>query len=642
MSEEGFLAATDVKVGAVVFKYQADSARTISGFYTKLRNCVGPMQSPIVVGLRYRGDLRAETAEIPVYGTPLNLYTRTGGVVFPPLDMAQEYRVRLETPIVIEAGTEIYLEIISGSHITSGIVGGLQFAGTWSSQELRWPFRETKNAGPVCALDWSSCELVGVGNEIPFDSQSAPQNNAVVIDDEDGTLFHFTAFYSVDEQHGRGRDGSIARVYGYRKATDATQWEELGLVADVPPGMTYAGDPFAFRDLEGIPCLTYVVANGTNGFVDWTESWGYVQRSQTRSFAGPWAAPTMIWLGFPRGELDGDRMVCPRIYARKRTNDYLVCWTHGGEDISARGAVLPNLETAITHEEIQQAPWLVRDQDEGSGGFIVGDKGYFGGWQIPNINDVTSIQRLYEFDLYDALNPEAWRPVPGSVGFTDGTNPIEDGGTSADCWSLSIAGGKLWASYIAWSATNKKNSILVRSASFDTLAPWLPSVSGGSALPDSPKFQFGVGYVWPYTKVAPVIEYAVGDICSLAVDISGRGASASIGVYLAPSARELCHGGVGLEISREGTRFISRDGDGAVSELATFHEPKFIEEKIYTVELRRDGSQIEGIVDGEVIASLEVSDAKSLKYLSEPQRFKFYSEQGTLFSLENILVKDEV
>jgi hypothetical protein len=94
------------------------------------------------------------------------------------------------------------------------------------------------------------------------------------------------------------------------------------------------------------------------------------------------------------------------------------------------------LNTPLTQEQIKAAPTLTRNQEEGGGGFVRGSKGYLSTWQIPGINDSTSIQRFYEFDLYDPLNPEKWRVVPGSWGWNDGVNPIEDGGATADAWSL--------------------------------------------------------------------------------------------------------------------------------------------------------------------------------------------------------------
>ena len=85
----------------------------------------------------------------------------------------------------------------------------------------------------------------------------------------------------------------------------ARKWEFLGLVLDFPPGITYTADPYAFRDLDDTPCLILGVADGTSGFADWKFSWGYLLRSTTKSFAGPWGKPHFLWQRFPRGNGDG-------------------------------------------------------------------------------------------------------------------------------------------------------------------------------------------------------------------------------------------------------------------------------------------------------------------------------------------------
>lgn len=90
-TNEGTIKADEVKPGAVIYRYKALSSITVTGFYTRLANCVGPRQKAVEVVLRSAGELSTERVYIPVYGTPLNMYTRQNGKIFPPLDVAQEY-----------------------------------------------------------------------------------------------------------------------------------------------------------------------------------------------------------------------------------------------------------------------------------------------------------------------------------------------------------------------------------------------------------------------------------------------------------------------------------------------------------------------------------------------------------------------
>jgi hypothetical protein len=623
---EGAIAAAKVKAGSVVFRYKARRAETLSGFYTRLANCVGPMKEPVVVALRVRGAMRPERVRIPVYGTPLNMYTRQNGRTFPPLDVAQAYCAALAKPVSLQADDELTLEVVSAEKMTSGVVAALQFQGRWPLVEMREPFRQTQAAGPVCRVAWSDCEVICTGNQKKFDPQCAPQNNSVIVSDADGTLFQFTAFYSVDEQYGGGRGGSYARTYGYRKKPGARKWEFLGLVLDLPPGITYTADPYAFRDLDDTPCLILGVADGTSGFADWKFSWGYLLRSTTKSFAGPWGKPHFLWQRFPRGNGDG-RMICARILPRKKTRDYVLCWQQGEPDITVRAAILPNVTTGLTHEQIRKAPVLIRNQDEGSGGFVHADKGYLGGWQIPSINDVTAIQRLYEFDLQDPLNPERWRVVPGSWGFNDGTNPIEDGGATADCWSLSLVADELWATPMVWSVSNRKNSVLA------CHVPW--------DHPFGNVFRYGVAKVPGYHEVAPVVEYAVGEKCSLSAKITGSGKEAYVFLFLASSARPLYWGGVAVEVSDKGSRLVAYADHGRLATgLTPYHEPRFVSGQAFQVKLRRDGNTLAGWVDGRKLGSVTISDPTQKAMFAEPQRFKFYGWQAGLYSLQDAVLVD--
>lgn len=625
VSTEGSLAAELVCAGAVVLAYQPTSAGVVSGFYVRLTHCIGPRNQPVVIGIRRGGALLTERVMIPVYGEPLNLFTRTGGKVFPPLDVGQEYRVALKEPLAMVAGDMLALEVISSEPLASGVTAGLQMQGVWPLLKMREPFRPTKSAGPVCRVAWSAPQRICTGTQKPFDPRCAPQNNSGVVSDADGTLHQFTAFYSVDEQYGGGREESYSRVFAFVKRTGAADWEMSGLPFDLPPGISYIGDPFAFRDLEGRPCLVYSMVDGTRGFVDWQHIWGCIRRSKTNSFAGPWGEPHHFWEKLP-GEGYRHRCICLRVYPRTRTHDYALIWLAGGSDITLRGAILPDLAGVLTHQQVLSAPILARNQEEGGGGFVHGDKGYLSTWQIPNINDVTSVQRLYEFDLADPLSPHSWRAVPGSWGFNDGTNAVEDGGTTADSWSLSMVGEELFATSVAWSVSQRLNSVLVR------------QVRWNRCLGDV--FRYGVSRVQGYHEVAPVVEHALGADCSLKATITAAGEETGVTMGLAPSDRPLLHGGIAVEISDAGSRLVAYCGEGKATGLTAYTEPRFYAGRPYTVELIRREDQITGKVDGQEVGVAVITEPAQRALLSESQRFKFHGWRGGMYEVREAVLVD--
>ena len=622
------ISAAQVKADAVILHYQATRDETLTGFYTRLRNCVGPRHQPTVVGLRVCGALVEEHASIPAYGEPLNMYTRSGkgGRIFPPLDVGQEYRTALAKPIKLKAGDTVSLEVVSSEPLTSGVSAGIQIAGAWPLLAMREPFRVTKCAGPVSRVAWSKREVVCTGNQKKFDPLCAPQNNSGVISDADGSLYQFTAYYSVDEQYGGGRAGSFSRIYAFRKSSTDKEWQPLGLVADpVPAGLTYCGDPFAFRDHQHKPCLVYTTCDGTNGFADWKRIGAQIIRSETDSFAGPWGRPHDIFDGaFLRTEVD--RVNCLRIYPRARTKDYVVLWIHGHCDISYQGAILPDLDSALTKDQIKAAPTLVRNQEEGGGGFVHGDKGYLSTWQIPNINDTTSIQRLYEFDLYDPLNPEKWRVVPDSWGWNDSRNPFEDGGATADSWSLFYhpESDMLWATSVAWSASLKKNSTFACSVSWEKRL--------------GRTFWFGCPLVC--REIAPVVEYAVGDSCSLIATITATGPNASAALSLSPSLHPLLFGGESLEVSNQGIRLVAITETGEAIGLTPYQGQPFVPGQPHRLRLQRDGYTITAWVNDQRVGPISITDPKQRRLMDEPQRFKFHGRQGCCYSIDDAVLVD--
>lgn len=624
---EGAIPAAEVKAGKTILRYQATRPQTITGFYTRLTNCVGPRGEPTVVGLRFGDAMFEERAGIPVYGAPLAMYTRSeGGRVFPPLDVGQEYRTALAKPIDLKSGDSVVLEVISSEPLTSGLTAGLQFAGTWRLSAMREPFRVVKDAGPVSRVEWSKREVVCTGNQKKHDPLCAPQNSSGVVFDADGSLFQFTAYYSIDEQHGpEGRLGSFSRTYGFRKGPADRTWQPLGLVADpVPTGFTYFGDPFAFRDLDGTPCLVYTTCNGTDGFADWTEIGAHILKSTSSSFAGPWSKPHAIFEGIRRNDLD--RVNCLRVYPRSKTKDYVVAWLHGSSDISNKAAILPNLDATLTPDQLRAAPTLTRNQEEGGGGFVRGDRGYLSTWQIPGINDVTAVQRLYEFDLYDPLNPEKWRVVPGSLGWNDPTHPIEDGGATADSWSVSYQpeSDTLWATSVVWSESLQNNSTLACSVPWDKQRGTM--------------FWFGCPLAWP--EIAPVVEYALGTSCCLSATVTATGPNASILVCLAPSQRPLFLGGVALEVSGQGARLVACSEERKVKELTPYQGQPFVPNRPYRVRLQRSDYRLTAWVDDQVIGPVSVTETQQQTLMNEPQRFKFYSAKGGLYSIRDAVLVD--
>ena len=633
---EGTLAAADVDADSVLLGWTADADRTLSGFYVRLANCVPPRERPTVVALRVNGELAKERVEIPAFPFPLFLATRpfthtsTG---LPPLDVAREFRQALKTPIKLKKGDSVELQIVSSEELRSGVVGGLQFEGRYRLASFRNPFRDARTNGPVCRIPWSEPEVVAVGTQKKFDPLCAPQNNSSIIADPDGTLFQFTAFYSVDEQYGGGRGGSFSRVYGYKKAPDADKWESLGLVLDVMEGKTYSGDPFVFRDLDGTPTLVFTECDGTNGFEDWFYESAYFVRSKTDSFAGPWGEPKVLWRDYPREPDDGKnggRANCLRIYTRPETKDYVVVWNHGMQDMDLRALILPTLDEEVPLERLGSAPILAKNDEEGGGGFQIGDKAFYTTWQIPGLNDPNGVQRVYEIDLNDPTNPEKWRIVPGSVGFNDGSNPLIDGGCTADSWALSVVGNELWATSCEYSKTDNLNRLTARHATLDPETFW----------PKSDVFRYGAVRSDSFFETYPTIEYAVGNNCSLEFDFRSKGEKsymfAAIGASESPGSTRT----IFFEVNPEGSKFVAYRTDNERVVLAENQAQTWAPDVVYRLKLVRDDNRLTGFVDGKETLSVEIDDPEFIEALNDSPRFKLYGWQGGVYEITNAVLVD--
>ena len=637
---EGALPAAEVAPNATVFEWQVDSDATLSGFYIRLTNCLPPRETPIVASLQINGKRLEETVAIPAFGFPLAYHTRPYGFdpqTFPPLDVAREFR-RAVAPIALRKGDVVRAAIDScGDGVASGVTCGLQFQGRKPLELARAPFRECRTNGPVCSIPWSEPEIVAVGTHKQFDPMCAPQNNSSVIADKDGTVYIFCAYYSVDEQYGGGRSGSYSRIYGYKKAPNADKWESMGLIVDLLEGGTYSGDPFVFRDLEGRPNLLFTSCDGTNGFIDWQKEGNYIIRSKTDSFAGPWGEPKPLWEAYPREPDDnktGGRANCLRIYPRAKTRDYLVVWNHGAQDMDIRGLVVPNLDDVISHDAIGSAPVFVKNQEEGGGGFTYGDKGYYSTWQIPWLNDPNGLQRMYEVDLNDPLNPESWRATPGSIGFNSGANPKRDGGTTADAWAISAAAGKLWATSCEYSASENKNYLYVRSAPLEAFHDYLEGKRTDAV------FRYGAVRVPRYHETFPTVEYALGQDCSFEMDFLSRGELSYAFIALGPSDAPNELRTVFYEVNPNGAFFVAYKNEHERIILAENPNATWEPNRKYRLKLTREGNWFVAYLDGKKVLETTVDDPEILANLNDNPRFRLYGWQGGDYEISNAFIVD--
>ena len=638
---ERSISADKVAPGAVVLEWNADSDVVLSGFYLRLANCLPPRDEPIVAYLCVRGERVGASVAVPKFEYPLAYHTRPHNFdpqTFPPLDVGREYRRALD-PIQLRRGDDVRITVEScGANVESGLVAGLQFQGKLNLATLRDPFRESRTNGPVCSIPWSEPEIVAIGTGEKFDPLCAPQNNSSVISDADGTLYIFCAYYSVDEQYGGGRGGSYSRIYGYKKAPQASEWESLGLVVDLMEGQTYSGDPFVFRDLDGTPCLLFTTCDGTEGFADWQLIGTYIQRSQTDSFSGPWGEPIALWKDYPREPDDnktGGRANCVRIYPREKTRDYLVVWNHGACDMDVRGLVVKDLTTEISHDAIGKAPLFVKNQEEGGGGFTRGDKGYYSTWQIPWLNDPNGLQRLYEVDLNDPVNPESWRVVPGSIGCNDGANPKRDGGTTADAWAISIANDRVWATSCEYSATENKNYLYVRSAPVEEFDRFIQGARSADVA-----YRYGVARLELYHETFPTIEYAVGQNCSLELTFKSFGDLSYAFIALGASEAPAQFRSIFFEVNPTGAMLVGYKDVPTRIVLAEAPSPTWKPGESYRLKLVRDGARLTGYVDGVEAISTTIEDSELLEYLNDEPRFKLYGWQGGSYEISNAILVD--
>ncbi|MBR5626540.1 MAG: hypothetical protein IKW74_02835 [Thermoguttaceae bacterium] len=633
---EGQIAAKDVQSGQILLNWTADQDKVLSGFYIRLTNCLASREEPVVAAVRVHGKMLEERVEIPAFTYPLGQYVRPfthSPENCPSLDVAREYRQGINPPIAIKKGETVQLEIVSAPAMKSGVTGGLQFQGKHLLASMRNPFRDCRTNGPVCRIPWSKPEIIAVGNQKKFDPLCAPQNNSSVIDDKDGTLYQFTAYYSVDEQYGGGRDGSYSRIYGYKKMPGSDHWEPMGLIVDLQEGSTYSGDPFVFRDLDGRPSLVFTVCDGTRGFIDWGKGGNMIMQSTTDSFAGPWGEPTYLWRDYPREPDDnktGGRANCLRIYPRVKTGDYLVVWNHGAQDKDIRGIVVPDLKTEITHEQVNTGQLFSVNEEEGGGGCTVGDKGYYSTWQIPGLNDPNGVQRLYEIDLTGPITPESWRVVPGSLGCNDGANPTIDGGCTADAWAFSVIGNEIWATACEYSKTENLNYLVARHAPLDP----------ENQLPQDGVFRYGAVRSDVYPETFPTVEYAIGEQCSLEFDFRSFGELSYGFITITPSDSPAYFQELLFEINTDGCHFVAYKGREQRILLTDYVPPVWKPDTTYHLKLTRNGNRLTAFVDGQEIQSVEITDPELIENLNNNPRFRLYGWQGGSYEISNAVLTD--
>ncbi|MBQ6618773.1 MAG: hypothetical protein IJH68_01340 [Thermoguttaceae bacterium] len=642
---EGTVEAQSVKSGNTILKWTADKECVISGFYLRLTNCVPPREEPVVAAMRLNGQTLPDRVEIPVFPWPMHDHTlpyNRSPQEYPPLDVAREFRRALAEPRNLREGDVVELVVVSSGEMTSGVAAGLQFQGVHPLASMRNPFRDCRTCGPVCQIPWSKTEILAVGTGKKFDPQCAPQNNSSVIDDPDGTLYQFTAYYSVDEQYGGGRDGSYSRIFGFKKVPGAETWEPMGLIVDLFEGMTYSGDPFVFRDLDGRPSMYVCACDGTSGFIDWQKESALLIQSETDSFAGPWGEPTYIWKDYPREPDDnknGGRANCLRIFPRPETHDYVIVWNHGARDMDLRYIITDDLKREISHRAVGDAEKVSINHEEGGGGFTLDGKGYLSTWQIPGLNDPSGVQRLYEFDLAEPFGPESVRVIPGSVGYNDGTDPKRDGGCTADAWAVSVAGGRLWATSCEYSASEDKNYLVARSAPIDP----------ETLFPRDGVFRYGAVYNELCPEVFPTVEYALGKQASLEMDFLSRGEKSYAFMVINPSESPAHCRALVFEMNPDGCRLIGNKGryNFGTHEreenriiLAEAPSPRWEPEKKYHFRMERDGARIRVSVDGKEIFSVTIDDAEMLANLDDDPRFELYGWQGGYYEISNAVLTD--
>jgi len=136
------------------------------------------------------------------------------------------------------------------------------------------------------------------------------------------------------------------------------------------------------------------------------------------------------------------------------------------------------------------------------------------------------------------------------------------------------------------------------------------------------------------------VEYAVGDACSLSLDFTGQGKEAYAFLLLGPASQALWRGTVGLEVSDKGTRLVAHSADLKPAGLTPYQEPRWADGKTLKLKLQREGLRITAWADGVKCGPVTLTDESRIGFLSEPQRFKLYGWQGSLYTIKHAVLTD--
>jgi hypothetical protein len=357
-------------------------------------------------------------------------------------------------------------------------------------------------------------------------------------------------------------------------------------------------------------------------------------RSTTRSFAGPWQPPRVLFEKYPMGADKEARVICLRVFPREPTHDYVILWQFGLRDISVRGLVRPSLDTPdipLPHDTITAAPVLVRNQEEGGGGFQRGPYGYLSTWQIPSINDPTGMQRVYRFELEDPLNPDKWIPLPGSWGWNASSDPWQDGGETADAWSLSLDAptDRLFATAVVYSLTHRKNSIMARSVRWDERV--------------GREYRFGAPRIPAFRFVSPVVEYAVGPAAALEVEIKGLPRSSTSPLVLVLGGAETTMGHmVGIRVMANRAAFITISPSGKIREKTAGKPVPCPSDPaaFASIRLAKDHHRIRAWVNGRLVGKYRVKPWVWGLKAHPDLRFRLFAQDGAEYRVQRIVLTD--
>ena len=151
---------------------------------------------------------------------------------------------------------------------------------------------------------------------------------------------------------------------------------------------------------------------------------------------------------------------------------------------------------------------------------------------------------------------------------------------------------------------------------------------------------FRFGCITVHREITPVVENTVGKQCSLTATIVGKGKDAAIFLMLAPSRRPHYNDGVSIEVGPKGRHLNAYSETGQRRTLTPYRGDPLESGNPCKIKLSRDGNTITAWGDDQIIGPVTITNAAQKTLLGEPQRFKFYSWQGCLFSIKNAVLVD--